>query len=160
MTTCLLETKTQIVEKREEDEEVLSCRRRVQAVKAEKITCQGKNCLTSIVPMAPPVAVPSSPPKATAGARQAKNRKKVDDSTWLKNDGRSNWGGRRAVVAILVVVAFGVAVVVVGALVACRDTFKSKPYFLLRKTPGISRFSTIIIQPEKYIPFIFYFVHY
>lgn len=39
--------------------------------------------LASMVPIAPDVAMPSIPPKATAGARQAKNRKKIEDSTFV-----------------------------------------------------------------------------
>lgn len=38
--------------------------------------------LASMVPIAPSVQMPSRPPKATAGARQAKNRKKVEDITY------------------------------------------------------------------------------
>lgn len=41
--------------------------------------------LASIVPIAPDVAMPSMPPKATAGARQAKNRKNTEDSTCIPN---------------------------------------------------------------------------
>lgn len=36
--------------------------------------------LTSMVPICPAVVTPMSPPKATAGARQAKNRKNVAES--------------------------------------------------------------------------------
>lgn len=43
--------------------------------------------LASIVPIAPDVAMPSMPPKATAGARQAKNRKKIEDRTFVSSGG-------------------------------------------------------------------------
>lgn len=46
--------------------------------------------LASMVPIDPAVQIPSRPPKATAGARQAKNRKKVEDITCMtRQDVRS-----------------------------------------------------------------------
>ena len=47
---------------------------------------KGASCtkLASMVPIAPDVAMPSMPPKATAGARQAKNRKNTEDSTYTQ----------------------------------------------------------------------------
>lgn len=51
--------------------------------------------LASMVPIAPAVQIPSRPPNATAGARQAKNRKKVEDITWTVRRGSGASKGER-----------------------------------------------------------------
>lgn len=55
--------------------------RKIQRFCDDSSTTRRAAALASMVPIAPAVATPSMPPNATAGARQAKKRKKIVDST-------------------------------------------------------------------------------